>query len=222
MKQAYRGRVGVVLATLALMAGGALAQGAGTSGGTGAGMGSSGSASGAASGTGSAPSTGKAAESGRLAQADRNFLIRAASSGLAEAEAARLAADKAQDEAVKRYAAMLLEQHEAAHKELTSLAQSKGLSLPTSVPAAKRRELNRLDREKGEEFDAAFVQTVGVREHRQDVRLFREASRNAKDPEVKAWAAKMLPTLEQHLSQARALPAAKRPLKKDNSDHSVS
>lgn len=217
MKQAYRGKVGAVLATLALMAGGALAQSAGTGSGTdgGAGVGSSGSAGGTSAST-------RSAQSGRLVAADRNFLMRAAGSGLAELEAARMAADKAQDEAVKRYAAMLVEQHEAANKELSTLAESKGLSLPTSAPAGKRRELNRLGREKGEDFDAAFVQTVGVREHRQDVRLFREASRNAKDPEVKAWAAKMLPTLEQHLSQAQALPAAKRPLKKDNSDHSVS
>lgn len=209
MKQAYRGRV--VVAALALVAGSALAQGTGS--GSGAGVGGSSSAAGATQ------SGDKASDSGRLAPADRNFLMRAAGSGLAEVEAARMAADRAQDEAVKRYAAMLLEQHEAANRELSSLAQSKGVTLPTSMPAGKRRELNRIGREKGEDFDALFVQSVGVREHRQDVRLFREASRNAKDPEVKAWAAKMLPALEQHLRQAQALPAAKRaPAQNKSSD----
>ncbi len=197
----------LVGAMLAAMAGSALAQAAGTGAGTPA-AGGSGSAASAAGST--------AAQAGPLAAADRNFLVRAAGSGLAEVEAARLAADKAQDAGVKRYAAMLVEQHSAANQELMGLAQSKGLSLPTSAPAGKRRELNRLNREKGEDFDALFVQN-GVREHKQDVRLFREASRNAKDPEVKAWAAKMLPTLEQHLREAQALPAAKRPINRSSS-----
>ena len=170
------------------------------------------SAGAAAGGKAGASAPSASASQGSLSAADRNFLMQAAASGLVELEAARLAADKAKDEAVKRYAAMLVEQHTAANQELMELAQSKGLTLPTTAPASKRRDLNRLNRASADDFDATFVQMVGMREHRQDVRLFRDASRNAKDPEVKAWAAKMLPTLEKHMKEAQALPAAKVPM----------
>lgn len=204
MANAYRLKVTAVWVTLALVGGGAFAQG--TAGGA--------SASGGSGGAAGTASSSAAAGSSTLAAADRTFLMRAAADGLFEVEAARLASDKTKDEAVKRYAAMLVEQHTAANQELMDLAQGKGLTLPSGITGGKRRELDRLKRATGEEFDATFVQTVGIRDHRGDVGRFREASRTAKDPEVKAWATKMLPILERHVSEARALPAAKRPMTK--------
>lgn len=212
MRDAFHGKAMLALAALVFSAGGAMAQaGAAAAGAPSYGPG----ASQGAAATGAQPGQGG---SNSLAPADRNFLMRAAASSLVELEAARLAADKAKDEEVKRYASMLVDHHTAANQELMALAQSKGLNLPTSLSGGKQRELTRLNRASGDDFDAAFVQGMGVREHRQELRLFREASRNAKDPDIKAWAAKMLPELEQHLTQARALPAARRPLSQPGSD----
>ena len=198
-------------AALALAAGGSLAQDAssGTASGSTSSSGATGSDTGGARGVG--PKSLQDAQGRSAATQDHQFMQRAAVSGLFELEAARLAAEKAQDEAVKRYAAMLVEQHTAANQELSTLAQSKGQTLPTTLPMGKRRELERMGRLSGAAFDSAFVQNVGIREHRQDIRQFREVSRRDGDPELKAWANKMLPTLEQHLSQAQALPAARRP-----------
>ena len=44
--------------------------------------------------------------------------------------------------------------------------------------------------------------------HEDTVKLFEEASREAKDPEVKAWATKTLPGLKHHLEMAKALNVA--------------
>jgi len=41
-----------------------------------------------------------------------------------------------------------------------------------------------------------------VMDHRTDVNEFRTESKSGKDADVKAWAGKTLPTLEQHLKQA--------------------
>lgn len=164
---------------------------------------------GPAGGAAQAPAAQGASAQG-LIPADRGFLQRAATSGLFEVEAARLAAEQSQDEEVKRFAATLVEQQAAANQELVGLAQVKGVTLPTTLPAAKRRELERLSRNSGEYFDAVFVQDVGIREYQRDLRQFREASRKARDPELRAWAAKMIPTLERHVSEARSLPAARR------------
>ena len=44
-----------------------------------------------------------------------------------------------------------------------------------------------------------------VDDHKEDIREFEEASKDAKDAEVKAWAAGKLPTLNQHLETVQAL-----------------
>jgi putative membrane protein len=42
-----------------------------------------------------------------------------------------------------------------------------------------------------------------ISEHRKAVNEFRLASKAARDPDVKSWAAKTLPTLEEHLKMAQ-------------------
>ena len=44
-----------------------------------------------------------------------------------------------------------------------------------------------------------------LKDHKKDVTEFRKASQNAKDSDVKAWAAKTLPTIEEHLEMAQDL-----------------
>jgi putative membrane protein len=46
-----------------------------------------------------------------------------------------------------------------------------------------------------------------VDDHKKDVSEFQDASQNAKDPDVKQWAAKTLPTLQAHLQKAEQIDA---------------
>jgi len=48
-----------------------------------------------------------------------------------------------------------------------------------------------------------------VKDHEKDVTKFQEAATNATDADVKAYAAKTLPTLREHLDMARKLAASK-------------
>jgi putative membrane protein len=48
-----------------------------------------------------------------------------------------------------------------------------------------------------------------VKDHRKDVAEFKKQSQQAKDPELKSWASKTLPTLQQHLDMAERLAAAR-------------
>jgi putative membrane protein len=57
---------------------------------------------------------------------------------------------------------------------------------------------------KGVEFDRAYM-THMVDDHEKDVKAFEQESQSGQDPEVKAWAAKQLPTLREHLSQAKSV-----------------
>ena len=132
----------------------------------------------------------------------------AAASGLFELQAAQLAATKATDPAVKRYATQLADHHGAANSELMSLANSLGLELPPGPKRAMRNEIEKLGKKTGPEFDREFVQNVGVKEHEKDIKAFQKAAKDVKDPQLKAWIDKTLPVLQQHLSAAQKLPQA--------------
>lgn len=146
------------------------------------------------------------AGAGQLSASDRRFVLDAAASGLFEVEAARMASSRAADPELQRYATMLVEDHTAAHEDLRRLASAKGLQLPGQPAGARQRALDRLSRLSGADFDHEFLRSVAMREHQRDIRSFQAASRVAQDPEIKAWAARVLPTLDKHLSQARQLP----------------
>jgi putative membrane protein len=46
-----------------------------------------------------------------------------------------------------------------------------------------------------------------VSDHKKDVKEFEKATKNLSDPELKAFAEKTLPTLQEHLTQAQNLDA---------------
>lgn len=141
----------------------------------------------------------------RIPAADRQFMARAAASGHAEVEAGRLAIAQAADPDVRSYGRMLVDDHQRADSRLVRIAHDHGINLPTGPSAQQRRELQRLHREQGDGFDAAFLQRMIV-DHRQAVRLFqREAQHGHAD--VQAFARQVLPTLREHLRRAESMHA---------------
>ena len=60
----------------------------------------------------------------------------------------------------------------------------------------------------GAEFDKAYAKHM-VEDHEKAVKLFENASKNIKDPGLKDFATKTLPTIKEHLEMAKKLEAAK-------------
>ena len=72
---------------------------------------------------------------------------------------------------------------------------------------AKQKKLHdRLSKLSGAEFDRTYVDEM-VKDHRKDVKEFQREAEKAKDPDVKSWASKTLPTLQDHLKQIEGLQA---------------
>lgn len=141
-----------------------------------------------------------------IARGDRKFIENASGSGMFEVQIAQLAATKATDANVKSYASMLVDHHTAANNELTKLANAKGVELPAAPPRALRRDIEKLGKKSGEEFDREFVRNVGIKAHEKDIKLFEKAGKDVKDAELKAFVDKTLPTLRDHLAAAQKLP----------------
>jgi putative membrane protein len=152
------------------------------------------------------PTTDKAAkpatEHKMSTDADHTFVMKAAEGGMAEVELGQLAADKATSDEVKNFGKRMVADHGKANDELKSLAQQKNITLPTDVNAKDKATKDRLSKLSGPAFDKAYMQHM-LQDHRTDVNEFKKESTSGKDPEVKAWAGKTLPTLEEHLRMAQ-------------------
>ncbi len=126
-----------------------------------------------------------------------DFVRHAAEGGLAEVALGKIAAAKATDQDVKEFAQKMVDDHSKANAELTSLAKSKNLQVPTEPNAKHKAEADRLSKMSGAEFDKAYM-TAMVADHDHDVAMFRNYSERGDDTDLKAWAAKTLSTLEAH------------------------
>lgn len=138
------------------------------------------------------------------ASPDRHFVTEAAVGGMAEVELGKLAAEKASKDEVKKFGQRMADDHGKANDELKSLAQSRQITLPAAIDAKHKATIDRLSKLSGEAFDRAYVQET-LKDHQKDVAAFRTESKSGKDPEVKAWAGKTLPTLEEHLKLVQDL-----------------
>ena len=142
----------------------------------------------------------------RMAMADHTFVTKAAHGGLAEVKLGTLATQKADHADVKAFGQQMVDDHSKANDELKQLASSKGITLPTDLDAKDQATYDRLSKLSGAEFDRAYMRDM-VADHRTDVNEFRHESQHGADPDVKAWAAKTLPTLEHHLQMAESTDA---------------
>lgn len=143
-------------------------------------------------------------KSGQLSSADKQFVVKAAEGGQAEVQLGELAQQKSQDPKVKEFAQRMVNDHSKANDQLKSLASNKGITLPSEPDAKEKAEKNRLSKLSGEQFDRAYMDHM-VKDHVKDVSEFRKEAQSAKDSDVKQFASSTLPTLEEHLKQAKSI-----------------
>jgi|SRR5215467_10831333 len=133
--------------------------------------------------------------------ADTMFIAKAAEGGMAEVELGRLAQQRGSNEAVKTFGKRMETDHTKINDDLKTIAESKNVTWPTALNARDQATMDRLSNLSGAEFDRAYMADM-VRDHRADVAEFRRQADHATDPDVKNFAAKYLPTLQDHLRMA--------------------
>lgn len=136
----------------------------------------------------------------------KDFFETAASSNQFEIDSSRLAAERVTDPALKTYAQKMIKDHGKAGDELEKLARKKSVMLPTRLLKRHEAMLKDPRNEKpGADFDDEYRDKM-ISSYKEAVSLFDEAARDSKDADVKAFAAKTLPTLQDHDGLARKLP----------------
>ncbi|HEY0566322.1 MAG TPA: DUF4142 domain-containing protein [Terriglobales bacterium] len=148
--------------------------------------------------SGSASTSGKSAKPG----ADSKFVMKAAQGGMAEVELGNLAQSNGQSDAVKQFGKRMVDDHTKANDDLKQVAQQKNITLPTSPSAKDQATKARLSKLQGAAFDKAYMKDM-VMDHTKDVNEFKQEANSGKDADVKAFASKYSPILQEHLSQAK-------------------
>ena len=144
-----------------------------------------------------------------IAASDRQWVLQAGAAGIAEVELGRTAADKATRQEVKDFARRMVDDHGKANDELKSLAQQKGLDVPAGLDAKHKKLQDRLSGLSGEQFDQQYMNAM-LSGHRDAVTLFTRGSKSLKDPDLKAFATKTLPTVKEHLTEAQKIAGSKK------------
>ena len=142
--------------------------------------------------------------SGSVSASDEKFVREAAQGGMAEIELGELATEKASSEEVKKFGQRMVDDHSKAADELKEIASSKGIQVPDKLSAKDRMTKGRLSKLSGEQFDRAYMSDM-VKDHTQDVADFKLERSSGTDPDVKHFAAITLPTLQDHLRQAKEI-----------------
>ncbi len=139
--------------------------------------------------------------SGKSGSPDSKFVMEAAGGGMAEVAMGKMAAEKGTDPDVQKFGQRMVDDHSKANDELKQIASSKGVTVPADVPAAEKAKMDKMAKLTGPAFDKAYMADM-LADHRKDVAAFRKESTSGKDADVKAFASKTLPTLEEHLKMA--------------------
>jgi len=155
-------------------------------------------ASGAAGATGSS-----------LSKADSKGIVDMAMVNMAEVEMGKLAQSKSQNPEVKTFAQQMIDDHTKGLQEVQAVAQAKGVTLPTELDAKHKATAAKLEKLSGDAFDREYMKVGGVASHKEALALLKKNQKSAKDADVKGLAAKMQPTVEQHLKAAQQAPTAK-------------
>ena len=140
-------------------------------------------------------------DAGQLDPASRQFLQQAASGGRAEVALGRMAANKAASPEVREFAERMVKDHGDANGELMDLAKRKGVSVTTRLDAKDESLVDRLGSLSGPEFDRAYMRAM-LADHQDEMAAFEHQASAGSDPDVKAFAQRMLPALRQHLELA--------------------
>jgi putative membrane protein len=134
---------------------------------------------------------------------DQRFVTAAAQSGLYEIQLGEALAESDNPD-VADYGQQLIADHTAANDQLADLADANGFKLPTTLDRAHQKRLDNLSHTPDAQMDRALIREA-ITSHQETIPLFQLEARLGTNPDVKNFAKTTLPTLEEHLTEAKQL-----------------
>lgn len=132
---------------------------------------------------------------------DAQFLVNAAEINMEGVSLGQLAQQKGNMNQVKELGKMMEDSHTKLLADLTALAKTKNVSLPTLQTENGKEAYKNLSDKSDNNFDKSYADLM-VNQHKDAIALFEEAAENSTDIDIKAWATATLPTLRIHLDHS--------------------
>ena len=135
---------------------------------------------------------------------DQAAMKQLASDNLAEINAGKMAASKAQSPDVKSFGQKMVQDHSQMLDELKSLAKQKGVAMPDNAPIKDVAQMKLLERKSGAEFDKEYMEHM-VKDHEKDAKDTENIATKAQDPQFKAAVQKAHAKIQEHLQLAQRI-----------------
>lgn len=140
----------------------------------------------------------------QVSRQDQQFAKDAAAGNMLEVRLGEIAGDQAEDQQVKDLAKRMVDDHQSASDTLMQTARSLNIDIPQSLPDEEQQTLNRFEQMQGQEFDREYIRFM-VEDHDKEVDAYRTQAEQGQNQDLKQYAEDTLPTLEEHLKQARQI-----------------
>lgn len=132
------------------------------------------------------------------------YVSNAAMSDAYEIQSSQLALQRSQSDAVKAFAQQMIAAHTATTNELKPLAQSAGITPPAALDGRRMSMLQNLQSASADDFDDRYIdqQTAA---HEEALTLHQTYASNGDNEQLKAFAARTAPAVQQHLEHVKQL-----------------
>jgi len=144
------------------------------------------------------------AQAQTASNADKAFMKMAAQIDMTEAHIGQMAESRGSASQVRDFGQKLTHDHTDAYDQLAAVAAKTGAAIPKGIDIRKIPAVEQLMNLKGPQFDHLFAQEE-VRDHQKALAEFKREAQHGQNPDVKTYAGKMIPVLEDHLHTAEAL-----------------
>ena len=136
-------------------------------------------------------------------EADAQFLVKATEISLKDIKIGKLAQQIGSAKKVRDLGKMMEKEHTKSLAEITELAKTKMVAIPTAPSFDAEDAFNKLNAKSSVDFDKTFSDMI-VKGHQETIMLFEKTCNESQDTDIREWATKMLPALKMHLEHALA------------------
>jgi len=132
---------------------------------------------------------------------DAEFMKTAAHSDQNEIQQSKMALQKGVTGMAKEMANKMIADHTKSTADLKKIAAKKGVTLPTDMDAEHKAMAPAMQKLSGKEFEQRYMTQMQA-DHQKTANTMRAHEQMTKDAELKAFIAKTVPVVEQHLGMA--------------------
>jgi putative membrane protein len=137
-------------------------------------------------------------------RADAEFIKDVNADNTMQIQLAELASDRARNSSVRRFADQLIRDHTRLQQQWNDMAARNGLPSKPGMGSSHREKVEQLRKANGNNFDRTYM-TLMIQQHQDEVSYWQKEGRASRSSQVRALVNRGLPTLEQHLDQAKQI-----------------